>query len=157
MDWIFEHLQIAVVLAIVAVALVRKIFENLNPNMPAGGPPRDEIFGPDADSAAPTPPPLRKVAGPPPLRQPTLAAPPQPTARGALDTELGRQHEIQERLRKIRETKAKKPPLAAVPTVLKRPAISAGLKSRLGSGKELRRAIVMREILAPPVSLSPKR
>jgi hypothetical protein len=160
MNWIFDHLQIVIVLVIVAVSLGRKVLETIAANKSAGTTTLEDILRPDAHPAEPeswpssqSPQSMRKAATPPPMRKVTLGPPPLAVSPGAMDTELARQREMQERLRKIRDAKTKISPAPAAPTVIKRAASSNGLKSRLRSGKELRRAIVIREILSPPVGL----
>jgi hypothetical protein len=135
------------------VTLVGKVLEAIRTNRPAaGGTTLEDIFGPDAAPGGEGPPPLRKIASPPPLRQVTL-----PADSGAMEAELARQRAMQERLQKIRDAKSRTPAVAAVaaapPAVAKRQTISLGLKGHLRSGKELRRAIITREILGPPVGL----
>jgi hypothetical protein len=152
MNWIFENLQVVIVLVVVAVTLVGKVLEAIRTNRPARGTTLEDIFGPDIEPGEAVPPPLRKLAGPPPLRQVTL-----PADSTAMEAELARQRAMQERLQKIRDAKSKATAVAAVatlpPTVVKRQTISLGLKGHLRSGKELRRAIITREILGPPVGL----
>jgi flagellar biosynthesis/type III secretory pathway M-ring protein FliF/YscJ len=158
MNWILENLQVVVIVLIVVVTLVRKVFETLRTNKPAAGPTLEDMFGPDDEldeddtrrGAAEPPPSLpRETMTREALRKVTL-----PADMGAHDTEVERQREMQERLRKIREAKTNKQPAAAAPMRVKPPAHTAGgLKSRLRSGKELRRAIVIREIIGPPLGL----
>jgi hypothetical protein len=160
-NWILDHLQVAVILVVVAVTLLGKLLEALKPNRPAGGSILEtlgKMLGEDAGAATapnppgpaePSPPPLRRAAVPPPLRYGT-----PPADVDATQAELERQRQMQERLRKIREAKAK-PPVAPppAPSVVKRQTISRGLKGQMRSSKELRRAMVIREILGPPVGL----
>ena len=155
MNWIFEHIQLVIVLAVVGVTLVGKVLEAIRGTKPAPDTTLEELFGPEEDAEPvarrPTAAVPRQAASPPPLRQVRL-----PVDLGAMATELERQHELQERLRKIRDAKA--PAAAAVaavvaPMVVKRPTISSGLKGQLRSSKELRRAVILREILGPPVGL----
>ena len=154
MDWLLENLKLVVVLAVVVGSLVKKVLEASNTNKPAEPLPDDRLA--THEKAKPAEmrhaAPQRQAAGPPPLRQVTL-----PVERGALQTEVARQRELQERLRKIRDAKAH-PAIpaaipAAAPTVLKRPTISGGLRGQMRSSKELRRAVILREILGPPVGL----
>lgn len=153
MNWIFENLQIVVVVAVVVVTLVGKLLEAIRTNKPTGGTTLEDLFGPDEEPEPmvrrPAPPPLRQVPGPPPLRQVTPSG-----DRGAQQAELERQRELQERLRKIRDAKAPAASAEVVaPTVVRRQTISGGLKGQLRSSKELRRAVMLREILGPPVGL----
>lgn len=91
-------------------------------------------------------------AVPPPL--PRAVAPPVLPAE---DRELARQRAMQERLSALRKERtsvakaARKPKMAKTTTT---PTASPSLlKERLRNRTELRRAIVMREILDPPVGL----
>ncbi len=158
MNWILEHFQVVIILVVVGVTFGGKILEAFKPNRPAGksiletlGELLDKPAGGDPNKSDPAgPPPLRQAATPPQSRQVTMPADPR-----AMQAELERQHQMQERLRKIREAKAQ-PSAAApapAPTVVKRQTISRGLKGQLRSGRELRHAVIMREILGPPVGL----
>ena len=141
MDWLLENTQIVIVLVVVVGVLVQKVLEGMRSVKPAPPhtPPKDP-FGRQTAPADASPPPIRQVAPPADME--------------SMDFELARQREMQERLRKIREAKAKTPgPPVAAPVVLKRPAVSHGVKGRLHSRKELRRAFIMKEILSPPLSL----
>jgi hypothetical protein len=156
MNWLFEHIQLVIVLAVVGVTLVGKVLEAIRGSKPAPDTTLEDLFGPEEDAEPvarrPTAAEPRHAASPPPLRQVTL-----PVDLGAMATELERQHEMQERLRKIRAAKAPAATAAAAvvvaPMVVKRPTISSGLKGQLRSSKELRRAVILREILGPPVGL----
>jgi type IV secretory pathway VirB10-like protein len=97
----------------------------------------------------PVPPPYRPVV-PPPLPR-AVAAPDLPSD----DRELARQRAMQERLSALRKertavSKAARKPAKAAPQPMVSPS---SLKARLRDRRELRRAIVMREILDPPVGL----
>ena len=97
----------------------------------------------------PVPPPYRPMV-PPPLPR-AVAAPDLPSD----DRELARQRAMQERLSALRKernavSKAARKPAKATPQPMVSPS---SLKSRLRDRRELRRAIVMREILDPPVGL----
>lgn len=97
-------------------------------------------------------------AAPPPLPSQRSAPPPLPQFIPSSDAELLRQQTMQEKLASIRKEKREKrntPARAAAksaPTP-KTTLVSPSLKARLRDRRELRRAIVMREILDPPVGL----
>jgi hypothetical protein len=157
MNWLFEHIQLVIVLAVVGVTLVGKVLEAIRGSKPAPDTTLEEMLGPEEDAepvtGRPTAEVPRRAASPPPLRQVTL-----PVDLGAMATEMERQQAMQERLRKIRAAKAPAATAAAAavveaPMVVKRPTISSGLKGQLRSSKELRRAVILREILGPPVGL----
>ncbi len=159
-DSIIDNLKPIIILVIVAVAVLRKVMEGINANKPSPpGPTLEEIFGPDSEPREPdyrriptVPPPLRQAATPPPLHRGSAAVP-----QTRMDTELARQHEIQERVRKIREAKLKaqaaSPLLKLPPTAHREASISHSLNLRLHNRKELRRAFILKEILDRPISL----
>ncbi|MBX3740793.1 MAG: hypothetical protein KF712_07380 [Akkermansiaceae bacterium] len=110
--------------------------------------PEDDGYDYD-ERQEPVPPPYRPSV-PPPL--PRAVAAPDPAAD---DRELARQRTMQERLSSLRKeraavSKAGRKPAKATPQPMVSPS---SLKSRLRDRRELRRAIVMREILDPPVGL----
>lgn len=119
----------------------------------------EDIFGPDQEWRVPQEPP-HSPASPPLFRQ----APP-PTSQfnvSEVDAQLKRQQDLQDRLRKIRETKATttggasatRVRVAAAQTHAKPLAIGeASLKSTLKDPKQTRRAIILREILDSPLGL----
>jgi type IV secretory pathway VirB10-like protein len=97
----------------------------------------------------PVPPPYRTSA-PPPL--PRAVAPP---VLPSDDRELARQRAMQERLSALRKertavSKATRKPAQTTAQPMVSPS---SLKARLRDRRELRRVIVMREILDPPVGL----
>ncbi|WAC20014.1 hypothetical protein OVA24_01305 [Luteolibacter sp. SL250] len=118
--------------------------------------PQQEQWSPEDDDGydyderqQPVPPPYRPMV-PPPL--PRAVAVPDPAAD---ERELARQRAMQERLSALRKerTAVSKPtrkPAKATPQPMVSPS---SLKARLRDRRELRRAIVMREILDPPVGL----
>jgi hypothetical protein len=157
MDWIFDNFQI---LALVGLALAswlksradakaaereeqeaRREFEN-----------PEEYFGPDEAWGAP-----HQPSVPPPL----VRAVPPPIPAYDTQAELKRQMEMQERLRQLRETKAVTTGGAAVTrartkdakTIKPLSAVPVGLRGALRNHGEVRRAVVMREILGPPLGL----
>jgi hypothetical protein len=165
MDWIFDNFQI---LAIVGIALAswlkarsdakaaereeRRAREEMSL-------PDEEVFGPGEPWNEPqqwTPPPT-----PPPLVIPKRTPPPVPAAVVEIDAELKRQMQLQDRLRQMRETRAVTTGGAAV--TRKRtakqqsgytaPMAISGLRGVLGKRSEIRRAVVLREILGPPLGL----
>jgi outer membrane biosynthesis protein TonB len=139
------------------------------------GTPQDD---PASRPAAPQPPPMPQ-AGPPPILRQTRTAPTPPTP-SAVETELARQQAIQERLRLAREARQARPAnttggaaatqartsnrggaAATQARVTGRTATSSAtpasastsLARRLRDRSEIRRAIVLREILGPPPGL----
>lgn len=160
MDWIFDHFQI---LAIVGLALASwlksradaKAAEREEQEARRELEEPEEIFGPGEtwmrprdQQAQPVPPPLVR-ADPPPI--------PAVEEQG----ELKRQIDMQERLRQIRDVKAATGGGAAVTrarTNHMKPAKTASaapvvLRAALRNRGQVRRAIIMREILGPPLGL----
>jgi len=150
-DWIFEHPQIAL---FVGAAVFFWLKERLFGQKTEQAPPADEKWpGDDGEMVEwgeptqkyhPTPPPLRSFPTPPPLVNDQEAS----------AQEFQRQLELQARLQKLRASQqqqaAPAPPVPRGPVA--RPAFSS-IRSRLRNQKELRTAIVMKEILGPPAGL----
>ena len=164
MDWIFDNFQI---LALVGLALASW----LKTRADAKAAEREErrareemAQGPDPDDYGPGEP-WQELRMPPRAPQPPplfrTSPPPVPVAVCDTDAELKRQMEWQERLRLARESKAVTTGGAAATrartnTPKPGPATSAplpGLRAELRQRKSLRRAVVLREILGPPLAL----
>jgi type IV secretory pathway VirB10-like protein len=164
MNWLLDHLQIVVIVVLAlgswlkhradtknAEAEERRAREEMSES--------EDIFGPDKEWRAPqerprspAPPPLFRQA-PPPLSQFDVSE---------VESQLKRQQELQDRLRKIKETKstttggasATRIRVAAAQTHAKPLALGeASLKSSLKNPKQTRRAIILREILGTPLGL----
>ena len=167
MDWIFEHFQI---LALVGLALASWLKarsdakaaerEERRAREEMAEPPEEEIFG-DAEEWQepqwPTPPPPLVRSVPPPYPAEAVI---QPAAES--EAVLKRQFEMQERLRQLRESKVATTGGAAATRARNLPAEAAGkpaaaagsaLKAALRDRNQTRRAILMREILGPPLGL----
>ncbi len=165
MDWIFDNFQIV---ALIALALASWLKTRMDAKaaereerrgreeMPEG----EDVFGPDEEWRIPevpapsVPPPLVKVS-PPPIPMAAFEA-----GREA-EAVLKHQMDLQERLRQIRDTKAvtsggaaaTRSRTASQQTGYVQPLASAGLRGALRSSSQSRRAIVLREILGPPLGL----
>jgi hypothetical protein len=167
MDWIFDNFQI---LALVGLAFASWLKHRMDTKAAereereareqmAGEPQDEDEFDdwklPEPEYQPLVPPPLRQAQQPPPV--PAIIA----EAQAAAQAELARQARIQERLREIRETKAvttggaaatrartagKKSPSPA-------PATSTSLCAALRDRPQVRRAVVLREILGPPLAM----
>ncbi len=150
MDWVFDNIQILIAIAAGIAFWLNKRHEDREQRrrMEDEGPAEweEEEFGPGETvvTERPVTPTIviHQRATPPPL-------PPSAPA------EVTRQQEMLERLKTLRaqraaQTAAKKPSAQA-----KNPAagVPGGLQSRLRDRGEIRRAIVLREILGPPVGL----
>jgi type IV secretory pathway VirB10-like protein len=165
MDWIFDNFQI---LAIVGIALAswlkarsdakaaereeRRAREEMSE-------PDEEIFGPGEPWNEPqqwAPPPM-----PPPLVVKPRTPPPLPAVAQEAETELKRQMQLQERLRELRESKAvtsggaaaTRTRTATQQTGYTASAIPGGLGGFLRKRSEIRRAVILREVLGPPLGL----
>ena len=183
MQWIFDNLQILIAgAALVAYWLnnMRQAKEEAARERQEAEAEVEDHFGPDFDFGTPeeatpprqnTPPPApppKPQAGPPPILRPTRAASPPPAVLSAVETEMARQQALQERLRQVREARQTRTTAtttggaaATQARVTGRTATSpatpasasASLARRLRDRQEIRRAIVLREILGPPPGL----
>jgi hypothetical protein len=160
MDWIFDNFQIVILIALGVGSMLKSVLESKARQKRESGEEYDpgDVFAPDEDYREPSvPPPLTRQAVPPPLRE-----------RGydeavALETAkaLKHQRELADRLRQIRETKATttggaaatRARLAAKGTKASLEKGPLGIRARLRDPAEVRRAVVMREILDTPVGL----
>ena len=160
MDWIFDNFQI---LALVGLALASwlksradaKAAEREEQEARRELEEPEDTFGPDEAWGAP----YQQSAPPPPPPLVRSAPPPVPVVDNG--GELKRQLELQERLRQLRETKAVTTGGAAVTRARAKnakPAAAASaktvsLRTALANRGQVSRAIVMREILGPPLGL----
>lgn len=152
MDFIFDNLKILIGLVVAALWIIGKISEAKKAGQEEQ-PPQPWEADDDYENWEPEqvprdqPPPIPTFRNAPP--------PPLPVFITAPEEELQRQRIMQERLTSIRKEKRSSASAktagkkTAVPTTLVSPSIKARLRNR----KELRRAIIMREILDPPVGL----
>ena len=169
MEWIFDNFQVVALIAIVIGSLAKRFLEAKAEERQARERMDDqddgEVFDPEEwqvpEQPAPSvPPPLYRQVPPPLVRQ---AAPHAlPVEQHEIEAVLQRQLEMQERLRQIRETKVVTTGGAAATSSRVSAAqshakplvpVKAGLRGALRSGKEIRRAVVLREVLGPPVGL----
>lgn len=157
MDWIFDNFQI---LAIVGLAMASwlksrsdaKAAEREEQEARRELEEQEDVFGPDEEWRRS----YQEPASPPPVR-----AIPPPLPAMEVEAELKRQIEMQERLRQLRETKAVTSGGAAMTRARTKEVKSArtpsvppaGLRGALRNHGQVRRAIVMREILGPPLGL----
>ncbi len=160
MSWIFDNLQILVLVLFAVGSLVKKINESRTtakqPPRPADLP--EPMFETDEESSTfdwPEEPPAPAPA-PAPLPGAMIEA--QLEAAEALK----HQQELASHLQQLRETKASTTGGAAATrarvaskgaTKPQLAPIRLSLRARLKNPTEIRRAIVLREILGPPVSL----
>lgn len=150
-DFLSEHF-IKIVIGVIAaiVWIIGKLKENQAQ--------KEETWVPQEEDYLPED---YQTSQPPPLYSPTGSAPPPlPDYMAADDSELERQRKMQDRLRAIRDKKGVTPKTATSKAAAKakaKPVITlvspSKFRERLRDRKELRRAIIMNEILNPPVSL----
>ena len=164
MDWIFDNFQI---LAIVGLALASwlksradaKAAEREEREARRELEEPEDVFGPEQEWREPqqwTPPPV-----PPPLVVTPRTPPPIPAAALEAEAELKRQMQLQERLRELRETKAvttggaasTRTRTATQQTGYHAAAVPVGLRNVLHKRSEIRRAVILREVLGPPLGL----
>lgn len=164
MDWIFDNLQIVVLVLLGIGSMVKSFFDakaKQAAEREAEWRPPSEVPLDDDTSyrkAQPTvPPPLARHATPPPLRMAGYDA----EAANETAKALKHQNDLAARLRQIRENKAAttggasatRARIASKGTAkpLKQTPLTIG--RRLRDPAEVRQAFVMREILDPPVGL----
>jgi hypothetical protein len=172
MDWIFDNIQIFLVIALAVGSLVKKFLEAKAEEREARrrmDESPEEVFGPEEDwEPQMAPPPLPRPSFPPPL-QPQSAGPPPmsrrvnmppPLRQSEPDTNevLKRQREMEDRLRQARQQKEARKKQAAAQTAAaiahrKAAAAPAGLRATLHQRGSLRRAFLLREVLGPPQGL----
>jgi hypothetical protein len=164
MDWIFEHFQIVILVLLGIGSMVKSIFDakakQAEEREAEMHPPSEDPLDDDTSyrkTAPSVPPPLHRPATPPPLR---MAGYEMEAANEAAKT-LKHQQELAARLRQIRETKATttggasatRARVAAKGTTKSTRQTPLALRQRLRDPAEVRRAIVLKEILDPPVAL----
>ncbi len=162
MNWIFEHFQIVILIALGVGSVLKSMWEakarqkqeseeEYNP---------EDVFAPDEEYRDPIPsipPPLPRQSVSPPLRESGYD---EAVASEAAKV-LKHQRELAERMRQIRETRATatggasatRARNSAKGSTGKAALVPTSIRSRLRDAREVRRAFVMREILDPPVTL----
>ncbi len=157
MDWIFDHFKIVVIILIAIGSVVKSQLE-----AKAKRGQQDETSAELPDRPVPRRRSMPSV--PPPLAYstpPALSSMASVEAANEAAKILKHQQDLAERLRQIRETKATttgdaaatRTRIAAKNAKGPLPQASPTFRRRLRDRGEIRRAMVMREILDPPVSL----
>lgn len=163
MNWLLEHFQIVLIVALAFASWLKHRSDVKNAEAEERRA-REEMAGDDSpfemeDWQAPASAPAPSV--PPPLVRQTIP-PPLRVDVSEVDAVLKRQQEIQERLRQIKETKATTTGGAAATRVRvaasqsnAKPLAPGNIRLRddLQNPQKTRRAIVLREILGPPIGL----
>ena len=154
MDWILEHFKIVALIALAVGSFVKSRLEaQAKANQQPAEPDLEDAFAPDEDYRVPPPQVMPSV--PPPL---SIAA---AVASNETAKALKHQLDLAAHLRQIRETKATttggaaatRARVAAKGVAKPFPQGPASLRGRLRDHREVRRAVVMREILDPPLGL----
>lgn len=166
MDWIFDNFQI---LAIVGLALASWLKSRADAKAAEREERRArEEMAESLGEEFPVPPqPSRESQqvprsfGPPPLVVKQRTPPPISSAALEVEAELKRQMQIQDRLRELRESKAvttggagaTRTRTATQQTGYTASAVTIGLSGVLRKRSEIRRAVILREIIGPPLGL----
>ena len=155
MDWIFDHFQIVLIVALAFASWVKSRQEAKQAEREAREageqPDMEDIFGPEETWQ-----PMPNQPPPVPTYEPYYELPPQEPPP---NRELERQNALREQLRQIREAKAMTIGNAAVTRQRanakgKAPAVvAASLRGMLRNRSELRKAVITREVLGAPVGL----
>ncbi len=162
MNWIFEHFQIVILIALGVGSVLKSMWEAKARQKQETEETYDpeDVFAPDEEYRDPmpsVPPPLTRQAVPPPLRESGY------DEAVAIETAqaLKHQRDLADRLRQIRETRATttggasatRARISAKGTAELSAQTPTSIRRRLRDPREVRRAFVMREILDPPVTL----
>lgn len=174
MQWIFENFQVVAVVFLIVGSLVKRFLEAKAEERQArermDEEREEDVFGPDeewrtpADPAPSVPPPLGRQS-PPPLFRQAPSPPALPVEDSDIDLILQRQREMEERLRQHKAAKSGSSRATTTggaaatqdrmnPRRPGSPAERAGsLRAALKNREETRRAVVLREVLGPPLGL----
>lgn len=170
MDWIFENLQVLLFIIVVVVSFAKRYLDSKREAS------EEQMETPDEDWT-PLPPPRRQsgppplgrtggsppMAGPvPPLRNAQRPAAPPPLSASMTEaaSALQRQQEMMDRLQSAKEAKAQRAkaagtshrsPVKASKTV--QTPTAGGLTGILRNRNEIRRAVILREVLGPPLGM----
>jgi hypothetical protein len=163
MDWIFDHFQIVILIALGVGSVLKSMWEAKAKQKQESEEEYDpgDVFAPDEEYREPAmpsvPPPLTRQVVPPPLRKSGY------DEEVALETAkaLKHQRDLADRMRQIRETRATttggatatRARIAARGTAKPLKQTPLTIRRRLRDPAEVRQAFVMREILDPPVGL----
>ncbi len=170
MNWLFDHFQFVIIVALAFASWVKHRADSRNAEQEERRA-REEMAGdetgfePEDDwqvpPLEPAPEPLVRRAVPPPLMS-EATPPPLHAEMSGIEAILQHQRDIEERLQRIQHTKATTTGNAAEtrariaaagkPQKSLMPA-TTGLRGTLRNPGQTRRAIVLREILGPPVGL----
>jgi hypothetical protein len=170
MDWLFDHFQYVILFIFVGVSLLKQFLESKKEAADVEDEPIETWTPP------PTLPPQRRPLVPPPLsrpppviqeapvphRQAPLPPPPLSASMTEAAAVMERQHDIMDRLHHAQDAKKlliKNAGLSShtvTKTQKKRTALvspSPGLRGILRDRQSIRRAMVLKEVLGPPLGL----
>ncbi|MFN6018302.1 MAG: hypothetical protein ACK49N_12060 [Verrucomicrobiota bacterium] len=159
MDWIFDHFQIVLIVALAFASWVKSRQEAKQAEREAREagelPDMEDIFGPE-ESWQPEAEPMTNQPPPVPSQSARNAFPAQEPVP---DYELERQNALREQLRQIREAKAITTGNAAATRERANAKgkaaapVATSLRGMLRNRSELRKAVITREVLGTPVGL----
>lgn len=161
-EFIEDNLRVIIIAVFVAVALLQKILEAARNRKAQAG----QAESAETEVERPARPMRGPYASPPVsvrIPRPPQAPPPRPYSTSSVapsfdgDAELARQHEMEERLRKIREARGVTPsspsPVAVSVPAARVVSARGVLHRRLRQPQELRRAFIAKEILDRPLAM----
>ncbi|MFA5056647.1 MAG: hypothetical protein WC485_00915 [Opitutaceae bacterium] len=177
MEWILDHVQVLFAIAIAVVAILQKLkrsrAEEATGEAPAVDPQEAERTRRIQEEirrrimerrglapAAPAPPEMEEIPAPPPMMEevrPYVVEPPLPflemPAAPDRAAELARQQQMLQQLRELESARSMLPAAAVAPGGSPASAPANWLHAELRQPSGLRRAVILREILGPPVGL----
>ena len=165
MDWLFDNPKALILIAFVAFSILKRIFESKK-NTTGEAEPADDPFESwtqTPETQAPSvPPPLVRVNIPPPGRRSIPPPPPLPSSAPDIASLLKRQQDMMDRLQHAKDIKATRATTTGGAAATQgrvsgigksTSSTGSGLRGRLRSRSEIRKAIIMREILERPLGL----
>ncbi len=160
MNWIFDNFQFVLIVALALASWLKHRAEAKAAEAEARreleeGAGSDDGYDAEPDWTVPEMPQM-----PPPLARPAATPPPLRVDPVEMDAVLQRQQELQERLKQIKAAKvgtvakmAKARPTGSAGPPNTMVSVGPGLRAALRNPDQTRRAVVLREILGPPVGL----
>jgi type IV secretory pathway VirB10-like protein len=169
MDWIFDNFQVVAMIAIVVISLAKRYLDSKRESSEEETETPDEDWTPPPPRRQSVPPPLGRTSVPPPMAGPmppqrsaqrSAAQPPLSASMTEAASALQRQQEMMDRLQSAKEAKAQRAkaagtshrsPVKASKTVLV--PVAGSLTGILRNRNEIRRAVILREVLGPPLGM----
>lgn len=167
MDWLFDNPKALILIAFVAFSLLKRFLESKKATTEEEDTPDpfESWTQPPGRQAPSVPPPLVKGNIPPPGRRSIPPPPPLPSREPDIASLLKRQQDMMDRLQHAKDIKVTKDSKATITggAVATQGRVSgsgkstattgSGLRARLRNCGEIRKAIIMREILDRPIGL----